>query len=134
MKDIDELFNNSYARCLRHPDFFDRFYENYVSANKTVAEKFARTDMERQKDMLKASLHMLMALRTSDHEDAVSYFRKIGQVHSRRGHDIAPEMYDLWLSSLLGTVRECDDRYDASIEIAWRNILADGIRIMKSMY
>ena len=114
--------------------FFDRFYDNYIGADETVAEKFASTDMGKQKDMLKASLHMLMALRSSDSAGAVSYFRRIGTVHGRKGQDIAPEMYDLWLNCLLQTVEEFDDRYDAEVEMAWRKILAGGIRIMKSVY
>jgi len=134
MNKIDEIFNDSYERCLARSDFFDRFYDNYIGANEFVAKKFAHTDLDRQKNVLKASLHMLMALRTTDAEDAVSYFRKIGMVHSRKGQDIPPEMYDVWMSTLLQTVQECDDRYDARIEMAWRKLLSGGIEIMKSMY
>ena len=134
MTESDEIFNDSYERCLKRPDFFYRFYDNYIGADETVAEKFAHTDMDKQKDMLKASLHMLMALRSSDSAGAVSYFRRIGTVHGRKGQDIAPEMYDLWLNCLLQTVEEFDDRYDAEVEMAWRKILAGGIRIMKSVY
>ena len=134
MTEIDEIFNNSYERCLQSPHFFDRFYENYVSANELVAEKFADTDMDRQKDMLKASLHMLMALRSTNPKDAVSYFRRIGKIHGRDKHDIPPEMYDLWLSCLLQTVEESDHRYDARVEAAWRTLLEGGIRIMQSAY
>ena len=134
MTEIDEIFNNSYERCLQRPYFFDRFYENYVSANELVAEKFAGTDMDRQKDMLRASLHMLMALRSTEPANAQRYFARIGKVHGRNKHDISPEMYDLWLSCLLQTVEECDERYDVRVENAWRTLLEGGIRIMQSAY
>jgi len=134
MDEIDEIFNNSYERCQRRTDFFDRFYDNYVAANATVAQKFANTDMDKQNRMLRASLHMLMALRSTDAKEAITYFRGVGEVHSHNDRDIRPEMYDLWLVCLLRTVQECDDRYDENVARAWKKVLAGGIQIMKSMY
>ena len=62
MTDIDEIFNDSYERCLKKGDLISRFYAKYVLSNEIVAEKFSHTDMAKQKRMLEASLHMVMAL------------------------------------------------------------------------
>ena len=134
MTRVDEIFNDSYERCLAKEEFLDTFYAKYIASNKIVAQKFANTDMEKQKDMLKGSLHMIMALRLSRPEDAEAYFRRIGVVHGRKKHDIAPELYDLWLTCLLEAVQECDEQYDIEIDTAWREVLSGGIKIMKSMY
>lgn len=134
MTRVDEIFNDSYQRCLAKEDFLDRFYANYIASNKVVAQKFAHTDLKKQKAMLRASLHMIMALRLSGPEKAVAHFERIGAIHGRRNHDIEPELYDLWLTCLLATVQECDERYDMEIDTAWREVLAGGIKIMKSMY
>jgi hemoglobin-like flavoprotein len=134
MVDIDEIFNNSYERCLKTGNFIDRFYENYIVSNEVVAKKFAQTDMAGQKRVLEASLHMLMALRSTDSEEATAHFRKIGITHGKKTNDITPELYDLWMTCLLETVEECDDKYDRQIEAAWKDLLTDGIDIMKSMY
>ena len=131
---LGELFSDSYERCLQRADFVDQFYDNYIAANDVVAEKFAHADMNVQKAMLHASLHMIMALRSVSPEEAVKYFEGIGTTHNRHHHDITPELYDCWLSCLLETVRDCDKHYDADVDAAWRTMCADGIRIMKSMY
>ena len=134
MSRTDEVFNDSYERCLAKDDFIDRFYVRYVASNEIVAQKFANTDMEKQKKMLKASLLMIMALRLAEPEEAINYFRRIGVMHGRKHHDIGPEFYDLWLTCLMTAVEECDDQYSLEVDTAWREILASGIGIMKSMY
>jgi len=134
MIDIDEIFNNSYERCLKTGNFIDRFYENYIVSNEAVAQKFAQTDMAGQKRVLEASLHMLMALRSTEPEEARAHFRKIGIAHGHKMNDITPELYDLWMTCLLETVEGCDDQFDKQVEAAWKELLANGIDIMKSMY
>ncbi len=134
MSSVDEIFNNSYERCLARNDFIDKFYEKYIASNELIAQRFAHTDMKKQKEMLKASLHKIMALRLSEPEEALAYFKGIGVTHGRKSHDIAPELYDLWLTCLLEAVQECDEQYDMEVDAAWRKVLAGGIKIMKSMY
>lgn len=87
-----------------------------------------------QKRVLEASLHMLMALRSTEPEVATAHFRKIGIAHGRKMNDITPELYDLWMTCLLETVEECDYRFNKRVEAAWTELLANGINIMKSMY
>jgi len=128
------IFNDSYNRCLARDEFIDKFYDRYITSNDLVAEKFAHTEMKKQKLMLEASLHIIMALKTSTPENAVKHFKRIGVAHGREQHDIPPALYDLWLESLIETVKEFDVKYDSDVDVAWRDILSDGIRIMKSMY
>jgi hypothetical protein len=100
MGSIEEIFNDSYERCLSQGGFLDKFYDRYIAADQTVARKFANTDLEKQKRMLDASLHMILALRNMHRAEAVTYFKRIGVTHDRKHHDIAPEFYDIWLTSL----------------------------------
>ena len=134
MSSVDEIFNNSYERCLARNDFIDKFYDKYIASNELVTQRFAHTDMKKQKEMLKASLHKIMALRLSDPDDAAAHFKRVGITHGRKNHDIAPELYDLWLNCLLEAVRECDEQYNIDVDTAWREVLSGGIKIMKSMY
>lgn len=131
---VDEIFNDSYERCLAKSNFIDFFYDRYIASNQVVAQKFANTDMEKQKEMLKASLHMIMSLRMVKPNEAGNYFKRIGVLHGRNHHDIGPEFYDLWLTCLMETVEECDECYNLEVDSAWREMLAGGIGIMKSMY
>jgi hemoglobin-like flavoprotein len=134
MTDIDEIFSDSYERCLRQGDFFEVFYGKYIASNEVVAQKFSRVDMSEQMKMLEVSLHKIMALRSAQPEEAIAYFRRVGMIHGRAQQDIAPELYDLWEKCLLASVKECDDQYDAQVAAAWTEVLSGGIAIMKSMY
>ncbi len=134
MTDINEIFNDSYERCLKKGDLINRFYAKYVLSNEIVAEKFSDTDMTKQKRMLEASLHMVMALGSARTEQAEAHFRKIGITHGRKKHNIPPYLYDLWVTSLLEAVEECDDQFDEQVKEAWTVLVANSISIMKSMY
>lgn len=134
MTDIDEIFNDSYERCLKKGDLISRFYAKYVLSNEIVAEKFSHTDMAKQKRMLEASLHMVMALSSAKTEKAEAHFQRIGIAHGRKQHNIAPYLYDLWMTSLLAAVEECDDQYDEQVKAAWTELISNSINIMKSMY
>ncbi|GAL28986.1 hypothetical protein JCM19239_1721 [Vibrio variabilis] len=47
------------------------------------------------------------------------------------GLDISVKELDIWVDSLLATVAIYDPLWDQEIELAWRNVLALGIEIMK---
>ena len=60
-------FEESLGRCLADPDFLDIFYGNFLGSSPKVREKFAGTDFDRQKEMLRASFDtMLKAARDEE--------------------------------------------------------------------
>jgi hemoglobin-like flavoprotein len=130
-KDI-ELFNDSIERCSSRPDFLKRFYTLFLASSDTVATKFERTDMPKQARLLKTSLYIMM-MASGDSERAV-HLERLARRHSREALDIKPELYDLWLDRLMQTVGECDPKFDAETETAWRRVLQPGIEFMKSRY
>ncbi len=130
---LTPVFSKSFDRCLAHDDFFDSFYNRFVSSSDEVKAMFANTDMANQKKMLKTSLYMLMAA-PSGLEKATSHIDQIAKSHSRSGYGVKPELYDLWLKCLLDTVKDFDVEFEPVIEKAWRQILEHGIAVMKSRY
>jgi hemoglobin-like flavoprotein len=128
-----ELFNDSYERCMRRPGFLERFYKIFTASSEEVAAKFAHTDFQKQKRLLKVSLYMLM-LTSDPPPEVTAHLERIAELHSRKQLDIKPELYTLWLDCLLQAASEFDPSFDKDIETAWRNILASGIQIMKSRY
>ncbi len=127
------LFNDSLERCTVHPEFLDRFYQTFIASSPEVAKKFKHTDFRRQKILLRTSLYMMM-LAAMDKSEAQEYLKQIAHVHSRGGHDIRPELYDLWLDCLIRTVKEFDPAFSKNIENAWRTMMQPGIEFMKSRY
>ena len=133
MGDTLHVFNASLDRCVSQPEFLDRFYENLLATSDEIAEKFRHTEFTRQKAALKRALYVLLFAHEWDLQGD-AYLRGLAQRHSRHDLDIRPELYDLWLDSLLKTVREFDPSFDETIAAAWRTMLGPGIEFMKSAY
>ncbi len=65
---------------------------------------------------------------------AEKYLESLAERHSRRGVDIKPELYSLWLDSLLMTVKGLDPKFTPKVEKAWREVMSEGIKYMNSKY
>ena len=126
-------FNQSFERCQADPHFLSLFYRKFVISNSEVREKFSNTDMEHQKLMLHASLKMIM-LATQGDDAASTYLDRVAKRHSKSELDIRPELYDLWLETLIETVSETDPEFTEKFESAWRNVMLYGIEYMISRY
>ncbi|MDX1630653.1 MAG: globin [Thermoanaerobaculia bacterium] len=133
--EVLEVFERSLERCGRDRTFLDRFYERFLASSPKVEEKFAETDFEHQKRALRASFHvLLLAAEDPESPGAREYLEHLAQRHSASEMDIGAELYDLWLDSLLETVRESDPEFDSGIEEAWEDVMGVGIRFLVSRY
>ena len=128
-----ETFNDSLARCQTDPHFLTLFYKKFVLSNSEVREKFSNTNMAQQKMMLHASLYMIM-LAKQGNDAASAYLDRIALRHSKSELDIRPELYDLWLETLIETVSEIDTLFDKHVENAWLDVMRYGVEYMKSKY
>lgn len=133
---FEHLFDASYERVMRArpeaPSFLRAFYDRFIGASPEVREKFRHTDMARQIGMLEKSLHYVAYLFSTP--ELYSHLERTAKLHDRRERDIPPHLYDLWLETLIQTVREYDPEFDDNVELAWRLSLARGIAYMKFMY
>jgi hemoglobin-like flavoprotein len=132
----DSYFDQSYERVKRieknGKTFFEAFYDNFCAATPEVANHFRNTDMKKQKKMLEKSFYGLFIFYATN--NANDYLCKIAQHHSQAGKDIPPDLYDVWLDSLIKTVSEYDPMFDMDIELSWRVVLSAGITYMKFKY
>ncbi|MCU9951637.1 globin [Pseudomonas solani] len=121
----------SYGRCCANPDFFDAFYRRFLDSSPQIRAKFVDTDMPAQKALLRQGiLNLVMFARGMPD----TKLRALGATHSREGFDIRPEMYDLWMESLLLTIAEHDKEHSTEVRAAWREVLNKGIEVIKSFY
>lgn len=129
----EQLFDQSYERVLRvkldDRDFFEAFYERFLAASPEVREKFANTDMTKQRQMLKKSFYSLLVFYASNAAD--DYLNKMVEKHQARSVSIPHHMYDLWLDCLVSTVAEFDPEADDEVLLAWRIVMSSGITYMK---
>jgi len=129
-----DRFEESLFRCSRNPKFLDRFYELFLASSPKVKEKFANTDFIRQKRALKGSFHLMLLAAENEDKGPDKYLRDIAAQHSRDQLGIGAELYDLWLDSLLSTVKECDDEWTKEIGDAWERVMMVGVHYLLSHY
>lgn len=130
MRPADRVMQ-SYGRCCASASFFDDFYQQFLSSSPEIAEKFQKTDMPAQKHLLRAGiLNLVLCARGMPD----TKLRALGASHSRSGFDIRPELYDLWVKSLLRTVRQHDAKATSEDLEAWEQVLNQGIAVIKSFY
>lgn len=133
VKDDVELVNDSLERCTPHVDFFTSFYERFRSSSDEVEKKFEGTDLRRQTRALRDAFYLLLRAVGGDPE-AWQALELRAVRHDHRHLDISPGMYQLWLESLLVTIREFDPKLDRETEAAWRRVMQKGIDFMVSKY
>lgn len=126
-------FAPSLDRCLGHPRFLDRFYENFMASSPAIAERFRHTDFDRQKAALTQSLYLLV-LALEGGQPAIDYLDRVARRHGRAALDVEPELYDGWLECLIQTVREHDREFSDEVERGWRETMRFGIAFMRARY
>ena len=129
-----EVFDRSLRRCDALPYFLDIFYTKFLDSSPEVAKKFVNTDFVRQKRALRASLHHLLLAAQDQEKGPDAYLAGVAERHGAGQLEIGAELYDLWLDSLLATVRECDPQCNAQIEGAWEEVMMVGIQYLLKKY
>ena len=130
--DLDAV-TASYHRCRASARYIDTFYEHFLAKSKEVAEKFRGTDFSRQKFMLRESLLMILLFHHGE-PGAIEELERLAERHSRRGIDIPPHLYSLWLDSLCEAVEIHDPEYVPELDQQWRAVMQPGIDLLVSKY
>lgn len=123
----------SYHRCEESGGFFDTFYDIFFAKSSEIPPKFANTDMQKQKQVIGASLLWVLRYGRGD-PIALEEVRKIGDTHSRQGHDIPPRLYTFWLDALCQAIEQHDPEFTPDLESQWRVIMEEGIDLIVSRY
>jgi hemoglobin-like flavoprotein len=129
-----DLFSQSLERCSANPGFLDLFYRIFLASSPKVQEKFATTDLERQKRALHGSFHKMLRAAREEGEGPPEFLDDLARRHSSGHLAIGAEFYDLWLDSLLAAVRACDPVHTLEIERAWEKVMGIGINYLCSRY
>lgn len=135
-----DTFNQSYERIMgkgvrltdQSDDFFEDFYQQFVTSSPEVAAAFASTDMQKQRSMLKKSLLFLVSFFAS--HEANPYLEQVARRHSTGDINVPSHLYDAWLECLIDSVRRFDPAFDNDVELAWRLVLGHGITYMRFMH
>jgi hemoglobin-like flavoprotein len=128
------VFEASLKRCEARPDFLDVFYWKFLASSPEVAVKFAGTDFALQKESLRASFHHLLVVARDPKLGPDPYLEGVAVRHGAGHLAIGAHLYDLWLDSLLETVRTCDPECFPDVEAAWEEVMMVGIHYLCANY
>ena len=128
-----DVFLKSLERCLATDRFMHLFYQHFINESEDVRNHFRNSDMDRQYRMLSRSLE-LCAEATTGNSDGLAELNELAKKHDRDHKNISPELYDIWLESIITTGKECDSEWTDDVESAWRRILGHVIRHMIKKY
>ena len=132
--EVLNVVEQSLDRCGANPVFLDRFYEVFLASSPKVLAMFEHTNFYRQKRALQASLHGMLLHARADSTSSDPYLVEVAQRHDHTHLNIGAELYDLWLDSLLATVKECDPNCTPNVLAAWEQAMTLGIQFFLSHY
>lgn len=124
------IAEESYRRCQAEA-FFRAFYDRFLASDEKVRAKFANTDFTRQIKLLQHSIGLLFVYAKRRNP---SILERIAARHGRDDVDVPPDLYPLFVESLMATVKAFDPHYGAEVEQAWRMAIAPGIEFMSGWY
>jgi hemoglobin-like flavoprotein len=119
----------SLGRCVECETFLQRFYEIFMASSPRVAELFQKTDLERQKRMLRDSLYAMLVAAGTTKGAAHDEVERLAKLHRDVG--VTADMYTLWLDALVEAAREHDTHFTDALENDWRTSLGSAIELMK---
>jgi CBS domain-containing protein/hemoglobin-like flavoprotein len=128
-----ELFVGSLERCLEKEGFAASFYARFVGTSADIRAKFAGSDVVQQQAAIVSALRYAADVALGE-PAALGHLTEEAALHDRHHRDIRPEMYALWLETLIATVRETDPRCDLVTEHAWRIMMGNVISYMTRRY
>jgi hemoglobin-like flavoprotein len=131
---ILRTYEESLKRCNASPGFLERFYERFLASSPIVKEKFANTDFVHQKRALRASLQLMVLAAEDETKGPERYLGDVATTHNKAHLDIGAGLYDLWLDSILATVKEVDPAFSPEVEDAWEHVMTMGIKYLVSHY
>ncbi|MDH4121869.1 MAG: globin [Deltaproteobacteria bacterium] len=132
-KATNDVVNESFGRCLMKPDFFDRFYEVFLSSNPVIKGYFKNTDFTKQKQLLRQGLSAAL-LYARGSGSAKFLVDNITKTHSRHQLNITPGLYPYWIDSLIKVVEDCDPKFTPELEKEWRQTIAIVVDQIKGGY
>ena len=133
MADALQTVRESYGRCTLQKAFFEDFYDIFMSSSPEIKPFFSRTDMTKQRQLLREGISFML-LYAQKNEGGKLAINNIGQLHDQNHVNVRPNLYRLWIDSLLKCIEKHDNRFTEDVRRAWEEILKPGIDRFVDVY
>ena len=114
-------------------NFVDKFYEEFLKSDPRIAPIFKKTDFKEQKRLLVQGVFNLLEYAKGSAIGRMSVNR-LAETHGRKKLNIPPELYKLWVNSLMVALAERDPKFTPQLDMKWRQAIQKGIDLMISQY
>lgn len=128
---LQNIVEASHLRCRMGGTFATDFYARFLSYPE-IAEKFSNADILKQAQLFDQGIRHVILFYHKPKFVTTEKISALGESHSKM--NIAPHLYDIFMESLLETVKEHDPDYDDNIRTAWVEVASHGLSVMISMF
>ncbi|PVV05996.1 MAG: hypothetical protein B6D77_17020 [gamma proteobacterium symbiont of Ctena orbiculata] len=122
-----EIFSQSLRRVTVSADFYDCFYDKFISRSDEIPAFFKNRDMAQLKKKLKDTLFML-AESAEGGPGVKLYIEMLGRIHKRL--NVQRRHFTIWEEALLEAVKTYDDEFDDKVLAAWLDVIDNVIERM----
>lgn len=131
---VEDVVRPSFERCMASStEFFDDFYSELSDKAPGIGAMFAAVDMLEQNRLIRKGVTHLIDY-AAGNAQAAAELQRIGTSHDQNGLNVQPELYPVWVDTLIDTIRHHDSRSDDAIDAAWRVVVRGGIDLMVARY
>jgi len=121
MNDFEEV-KQSLARCMITGDVIGRFYDIFLESHPDIKPRFAHTDFDSQKHLLRQSVNLAIMFANGN---AVGKrgIERIRKSHSKVNFNIPPDLYPYWKKSFIQAASELDLEFTDELKKQWDCVL-----------
>ena len=127
-KDMSEAehVRKSLGRCVLKGDIIGRFYEVFLESHRDIKPRFADTDFDAQRKLLRQGLNLVIMFARGNPLGRQGLAR-IRESHNQSGLNVPPALYPYWKQSLIQAVSELDPEWSDELQREWELVLQAGI-------
>jgi len=112
----------SFERCMLKGDVIERFYAIFIDSHPDIKPRFANTDFDAQKKLLRQSIGLAILHAHNNPVGRIGIDR-LARTHSKSGLNIPPHLYAYWKASFLQAVAEFDAEFSLELKASWDLVL-----------
>ena len=129
----EKEYNDSLYRLRSYEEeFLETFYDDFIDSSAIVKELFAKLDMTQQKHMLFSAFFQMRDFFFS--KETGLFMERMAEIHSHKNLGFDIDVFDVWIESLIKSLKVHDPHFTEDTEVSWRLVMAPSISYLKFMH